>query len=86
MVKQNTASKSKIEWPKVFITLFLIAGFECVMCFLSGRVNSRQRKRLRMIISAGGRELASRWLTQTGEMKTMIEKLIFVKRLNKFPN
>lgn len=33
MVKQNTASKSKIEWPKVFITLFLIAGFECVMCF-----------------------------------------------------
>lgn len=31
--------------------------------FLKDRVPTRQRKRLLMIISAGGRKLASRWLT-----------------------
>jgi len=75
MAKRNTASKSMIEFPSFFIALFFISGFPCSTghSVLAIGCPLDSKKGFRMIITAGGRELASRWLTQTGEMKTMIE-------------
>ena len=88
MTKQNAALKILVKLPLFFIiALFFIASFErsswyvfffFSFLYLALGCPLDSEKGVRMRITAGAKREASRWLTQTGEIKTLIKNLTFV--------